>query len=119
MCPKCAHGFAGSLAQSDCARYGLDMLPLIIVLYILAAVLPLAGFGRLLYRTQQLVKEANQKVKARGHMSSTIADFNEAWGGDSRKGVWDDRTALYWDIGFVGLGLIAGAVASIWSLFLP
>lgn len=95
------------------------MVSWIVVLYVAAALLPIAGFGRLLYRTQRRVREADRKVSERGYTHLSFDDLDEQWGGDVREPLWAERRALIWDISFVGAGLIAGAVASIWSLFLP
>lgn len=95
------------------------MVVLIVVLYVAGALLPIAGFGRLLYRTQRRVREANEMVTERGYTHVSMADLGKEWGGDVREPLWAERRALIWDISFVGAGLITGAVASIWSLFLP
>lgn len=87
---------------------------LIITFYVLAACLPIAGFGRLLWRVQTRLTAAERLVAERGHRFTyqDIADM------DIRDAPRQERSALVWDIALVGTGLILGAAASIWSLFL-
>ncbi|MDR7383520.1 hypothetical protein [Promicromonospora iranensis] len=87
---------------------------LIIVLIVAAAVLPIIGFGRLLWRIQSRLNEAKRTIERRGHSSTAYEDMLY----DIREPLHAERRSLLWDIGFVGTGLVAGAVASIWSLFL-
>lgn len=90
---------------------------MIVALYVAAAVLPLLGFGRLLQRAQSSLKRANEAVRARGSRAAKFDDFNKAHS-DITAMPREIRDGVFWDIVFVGLGLIAGAVASIWSLFI-
>lgn len=94
------------------------MIPFLTFLYVAAAVLPIAGFARLLFRTQVRVRAADRKVKARGYAYSDFDDFDAHWAGDVRGPLWEERNALVWDTCLVGVGLVAGAVASVWSLHL-
>ena len=93
------------------------MLPVIIALFVLAAVLPATGFVRLLIRVRARLKRWDEVVAGRGRTDTTIADFNKTLGGDVRQRDWDEQRDLWWDISLIGSGLFFGATASIWSLF--
>lgn len=93
------------------------MLPVIIALYVLAGVLPIAGFARLLWRTDRRLRALDAEVAGRGTSAYTFGDFNRDHAGDVRDPLRAERRDLLWDTGLVGVGLIAGAVASICSLF--
>lgn len=88
----------------------------VVVLYILSAVLPIAGFARLLWRVQRRIGELYRVVAERGHSASTWDDFDAHHGRDIREPYREERRNLAWDLALVGAGLVAGAVASIWSL---
>lgn len=90
------------------------MLLLIIALTAVAAVLPIIGFSRLLWRIHSRLRDAERTIAQRGHSSMSHEDFMY----DIREPLYAERRSLLLDIGFVGIGLVAGAVASIWSLFL-
>lgn len=92
------------------------MLPVIITLYVLAAALPIAGFGRLLWRADRRLRALDAEVARRGVSDHTFADFNRDHAGDVRDPLRAERRDLLWDTALVGVGLIAGAVASICSL---
>lgn len=94
----------------------MNYLSLAVTLIALSAVLPIVGFGRLLYRAQRSLSKANALVNERASAAPTFDDFN-AENDDIRKPFLRERNDLAWDISFVGLGLAAGAAASIWSLF--
>lgn len=94
----------------------VDPLTVVITLFVLAAVLPVIGFGRLLWRSQGTLNAAMAKVQERGHDKKTLKDFNEE-NESVVAGPEAARNSVVWDICLVGTGLAAGAVASIWSLF--
>lgn len=94
----------------------MDPLTVVIALFVLAAVLPVLGFGRLLWRSQGALNAAMAKVQERGHNKKTFGDFdeeNESVDAAPRAA----RDSVIWDICLVGTGLAAGAAASNWSLF--
>lgn len=94
----------------------VNPLAVVIALFVLAAVLPVIGFGRLLWRSQSALSAAMAKVQERGHNKKTFGDFdeeNESVDAAPRAA----RDSVIWDICLVGTGLAAGAAASIWSLF--
>ncbi|WP_066587803.1 hypothetical protein [Cellulomonas timonensis] len=93
------------------------MVPVIALLYILAAILPFAGFARLLTRAENDLRKASALVDERRSTSATYDDFNEQYA-DIRRPFARLRDDLVWDISLVGGGLAAGAAASIWSLYL-
>lgn len=99
-------------------RYRLSVRIFLSVLYVVAAILPLIGFGRSLYRVQVRLRALDEVVEQRGQSGFTWDDFDEAGAGDVRQRLWDERKALLWDITLIGSGLAIGAVASTWSLFL-
>ena len=94
----------------------MDPLTVVIALFALAAVLPVIGFGRLLWRSQGALTAAMAKVQERGHDKKTDEDFDEE-NESVLAGPRAARNSVVWDICLVGTGLAAGAVASIWSLF--
>lgn len=98
-------------------KYGRPMPLVLVTLYAAAAVLPILGFGRLLYRTQKRIQDLDRKVEERGYSHVSYDDVDNLLSGDVREPLWGERRALVWDILFVGTGLVAGAIASIWSVF--
>ena len=88
------------------------------LLFVVAAVLPVLAFARLLWRSQRALDKTLALAEKRGSPGGLISDFNETWS-DITVAPRENRTAVIWDICLVGLGLVAGAVASIWSLFIP
>ena len=88
------------------------------LLFVVAAVLPVLAFARLLWRSQRALDETLALVEKRGSPVGTVADHNKVWS-DITVAPRENRTAVTWDICLVGLGLVAGAVASVWSLFIP
>lgn len=88
----------------------------IIALLVLAAVLPIAGFGRLLWRSHAALDRAEALVRERGHASGTYDDFRAAHE-DIREGPRRAHRDALVDIVLVGAGLVAGAVGGIWALF--
>jgi hypothetical protein len=94
----------------------VEPLTVVIALFVIAAVLPVLGFGRLLWRSQGALNAAMAKVQERGHDKKIIKDFNEE-NESVLAGPKVARNSVVWDICLVGTGLAAGAVASIWSLF--
>ncbi len=94
------------------------MVPVLSVLFALSAVLPIAGFGRLLLRSHRVVRELERMVAERGASHYTIGDLNRDMPDDVREPARAERRDLVWDICLVGVGLVAGAAASIWSLLL-
>ncbi|WP_036320140.1 hypothetical protein [Microbacterium sp. B24] len=92
-------------------------MAVLVILYALSAVLPIIGFGRLLWRAQRDLREARRVSVERESPGYTWDEVDEAWG--DRVGVpLAIRNDLIWDIALVGAGLIAGAAASILSLYL-
>ncbi|MDD7943519.1 hypothetical protein PUW79_02625 [Microbacterium sp. NE2HP2] len=92
-------------------------MAVLVALYVLSAVLPIIGFGRLLWRAQRDLNEARRLSAERGSPGYTFDEFDAAWG-DRVAAPLATRNALVWDISLVGVGLLAGAAASIASLFL-
>ena len=107
------------MVQLGVDGYGLTMIPFLTCLYIAAAVLPIIGFGRLLWRIQVRVRRFDRMIEERGYSHTSYDDVQSFFTGDVRKHVWSERRDLFWDTALIGTGLVAGAVASIWSLYLP
>lgn len=93
-------------------------MPIVIVLYIIGAFLPVIGFGRLLWRVQGRVRALDTVVAERGFSHSTWDDFDESYARDLRTPHQEERRDLIWDVIYVGSGLTVSAIAGIWSLFL-
>ena len=93
------------------------MHAMIVVLYVLSATLPVAGFGRLLSRAQRNVKAQARRIDEKGSPDLTWDDMDEL-GSRFAESVIRERNDLLWDVALVGAGLTAGAAASIWALFL-
>jgi len=89
---------------------------LLAVMYALAAILPLLGLSRQLLRTSVALAAAQKLAKERGHTALTYGDLEGGSNSDITAAPKAARTAVFWDIGLVGIGLGLGAVASIWSL---
>jgi hypothetical protein len=88
------------------------------LLFVVAAVLPVLAFARLLWRSNRALAKTLLLVEDRGSRGGIFSDFNKEWS-DITVRPREDRNAVIWDIVLVGIGLIAGAVASVWSLFIP
>lgn len=91
------------------------MLPWIIALYVLSAVLPLLGLARLMrlaFREAQPIKEAPTSPEG-----VTYAQVMAAMG-PTVDGMMRRPKAIAVDFATIGVGVIAGCVASIMSLFL-
>ncbi|TFD58064.1 hypothetical protein E3T43_07405 [Cryobacterium sp. Hh7] len=88
------------------------------LLFVIAAVLPVLAFARLLRRSNRALAKTLLLVESRGSVVGTIADHDKVWS-DITVAPRENRTAVRWDISLVGIGLLAGAIASIWSLFIP
>ncbi|HBR89238.1 MAG: hypothetical protein CMH38_13550 [Microbacterium sp.] len=83
--------------------------------YLIAAVLPIIGFARLLWRTQRaLDRESAAAVAA--HSDAMSWDAFDAQFESRTDGPRRDRNAVLWDIGLVGSGLVLGAATSIAAL---
>lgn len=93
------------------------MLP-IIVLYALAALLPSAGFVRLLTRAAGQLRALDEEIAGRGYAHTDWNDFDRHFAADRRTPARAALTELCWDTVLVGSGLACGAVASIWSLYI-
>ena len=93
------------------------MREVLVLLYVLSAVLPIVGFGRLLWRTQRGLEAARRTIAERGHSLMTLDDVSAKFGGDVREPFLNERRDLIWDIVFVGFGLVLGALASILALY--
>ena len=87
------------------------------LLFGVAAVLPVLAFARLLWRSQCALAKTLLLVEDRGSAVGTIGDHDKVWT-DITVRPRENRNAVIWDIFLVGIGLIAGAVASVWSLFI-
>jgi hypothetical protein len=96
------------------------MRTVIVVLYVLAAALPIVGFGRLLFRAQRGLNEVRRMVveERGGSVAPQLRDLDRMIGEDITAPARKLRTDVLWDTSLVGVGLVAGAVASIWSLYL-
>ncbi len=93
----------------------------IVVLYGLGALLPVIGLGRLAVRLRKQLREADALVAIRGTAAPMVADMSRTLGlegDDVRAPIIQAQRALVWDVLFIGLGVIFGAAASIWSLFI-
>jgi hypothetical protein len=84
-----------------------------VILFALAAILPIIGLVRLLVGAQQSLR------KAKATVLEPIPGLYEV---DPFLALVDERAPrretkqLIWDLALVGAGLLAGSVASIWSL---
>lgn len=92
-------------------------MAVLVILYALSALLPIIGFGRLLWRAQRDLNEARRVSAELESPGYTWDEVDAAWG--DRVGVpLSTRNDLIWDIALVGVGLVAGAAASIASLYI-
>lgn len=87
-------------------------------MFAVAAVLPILGFGRLFWRAQKTLSEARATIQERGHAKITYDDFNRDNAELTTRPV-EARNEVIWDICLVGTGLVVGAAASIWALYIP
>jgi hypothetical protein len=94
------------------------MLYVVAALYVMAAVLPIAGFVRVFLRVNGSLKRLNAIVAERGYSHSDWGAFNAANAADVREPFRTELRDVKWETTLVGSGLTLGAVASIWSLFL-
>lgn len=85
----------------------------LVALFVVSAALPILGFSRLLWRVQRQFLATRRLVAERGHSGFAFDDLDAL---DVLAPVEGERRDLVWDLIFVGVGLIAGAVASIVSL---
>lgn len=91
---------------------------IVIVLFLLAAALPIFGLVRALRGAIRGAEQAHaepvaadEPVEEESSFDGFVKALNEnIWGG-AKKDAWTN-------VGFVGVGLTLGAIASIWSLFL-
>lgn len=88
------------------------------LLFGVAALLPVVAFARLLWRSQGALAKTLLLVEERGSPVGTLGDHDKVWA-DITTRPRENRNAVVWDICLVGLGLMAGAAASVWSLFIP
>lgn len=86
------------------------------VFFIAAAVLPIAGFARLLWRAQAALNAANEKAEVRGFSGPDRTELVSEHPSQPKK-IRETRNAVVWDICLVGVGLVCGAVASIVALY--
>lgn len=85
-------------------------------LFIAAAVLPIVGFGRLLWRAQAALNLAIQRTRERGFSGPNRIELVSEHPMQPAR-IRETRNDVVWDIVLVGVGLVAGAVASIWALY--
>jgi hypothetical protein len=86
------------------------------VLFILAAALPIIGFGRLLWRTQATLNLVNRREAERGFAGPNRNEMVSEHPSQPSK-VREVRNDVLWDIVLVGVGLSFGALASIIALY--
>lgn len=86
------------------------------LLFIAAAVLPIIGFGRLLWRAQRSLDLVERRAVERGFAGPSRQEVASEHPLQPAK-VRETRNEVIWDIAFVGSGLICGAVASIAALY--
>lgn len=89
----------------------------LVVLYVLSAAPPILGFGRLLRRAQRDLNATREIAARRGRSWFTFDEFDAVWGNRVAAPL-AVRETLIWDLVLVGVGLVAGATASIISLYL-
>ncbi len=94
------------------------MVAFVVSLNVLAFVLPTAGFVHFLYRAQREVDEVKRKFRERGTTHATYDDV-DVFAKASLDEPMRKRHELLVETVFVGLGMLAGMIASIWSLYLP
>ncbi|WP_345434834.1 hypothetical protein [Microbacterium gilvum] len=94
------------------------MRTLVVALYAVSAVLPLLGIARLFVLAR---REAGPVLQAKPTKDGKGISYDE-----SEKAlpaivnaVRHRPRAILWDFAFIGSGVLAGAAASIWSLYLP
>lgn len=92
------------------------MLPLLVILYLASALLPLAGLG-LLYRQAKADAATLQHITPRADGRGSRNESDAIVGPLARQLRGRPKAVLV-DFSLIGVGVIAGAVASIWSLFL-
>lgn len=90
-------------------------MPVLIVGYVLAALLPIIGFARLLWRAQADLDTARERSQRSGGPALSWDEFDDAFA-DRESEPRSRRNAVIWDIIFVGTGLIIGAATSIAAL---
>lgn len=86
------------------------------LLFIAAAVLPIVGFGRLLYRAQRTLDLVERRARERGFAGPNRGEMASEHPLQPAR-VRETRNDVIWDIVFVGTGLICGAIASIVALY--
>lgn len=90
----------------------------IALLYLVAAVLPTIAFLRLLRRSGRALDEVEALVLERGFTHTPWDDFDDQNARDIREVPRQLKSDSVREAWLVGGGLLCGAVASIWSLFL-
>lgn len=83
--------------------------------YLIAAVLPIIGFARLLWRTQRVLDRESAAAVA-AHSDAMSWDAFDGQFESRTDGPRRDRNAVLWDIALVGSGLVLGAATSIAAL---
>jgi hypothetical protein len=86
--------------------------PWIILLIALGAILPIVAFARLLWRAQRAASSIPAMKPA-----PTKGEVAGLWYFIRRDLPVRERNAVIWDICLVGVGLLSGAAANIWSLY--
>lgn len=92
-------------------------LALIVALNVLSAVLPILAILRLLRRAFQDASARRAQIAERGDEKQlTFGDLDvliARLAGEPFERV----SAVLWDVGLIGAGVVIGATANIWSLF--
>lgn len=93
------------------------MREIVVVLYVMAAALPLLGLGRLFFLAR---REARPVTQAQAPKSGSGVSYGQVQAAMPAmvEAVMRRPQAVVWDFGFIGAGVVCGAVASIWSLYL-
>jgi hypothetical protein len=100
---------------------------LLVVLNVVAVALPLIGLTKLAFRARRAYKEALERPRSReANIAISRGESIEMFSVSDLTRVgraavaqpFEAWKSVRWDFLFIGVGVVAGGVANVWSLFL-
>lgn len=91
--------------------------PIVSLLYVTSVVVPIIGLARLFVGTRASAKKWEQRYAERGHTNPTWGDMGDPDAGVGVRVIREYESERF-NLLVIAVGLFAGAIAGVWSMFL-